>query len=65
MNDRPRVATAAAPKTRMSNVVIAPDEDWDVDVDDGSEESELALLLTRGVMSAVALPVLLLATGNV
>jgi len=63
MNDKARVATAAAPKTRMSNVVIAPDVDWEVDVDNGSE---LALALaTTGVMSAVALPVLLLVTANV
>jgi len=62
MNDRTRVAAAAAaPKTRMSNVVIAPDVDWEVDVDDGSELA----LLTTGVTSAVALPVLLLITANV
>jgi len=58
MNDKARVAAAAAPKTRMSNVVIAPDVDW---ADGVAEVDKTELALT----SAVALPVLLLVTANV
>jgi len=72
MDDKTRVAAAATPQTRMSNVVIAPDVDWAdglVEVDKGTELELSSVEVVTPVIVALSVflaSVLLLAvTANV
>ena len=68
-NTKARVAAAAAPKTRISNAVIVPDEDWAVGLAEVDGVTGLALVtavVRVGVDPPVLLPAVLVAlTVNV